>query len=519
MAYMNYDIIGSFNLDYDPLICPETLLNWYEVENANSPLKKALLPFPGSLNVMNIKELAQNTGARGAYSWKGRAFFVFGANLYEMITTNQVLPNNEIVRGTNYTIIGTLTTTVGPVYFTNSSSAMMLTDGAKGYYYDSSFHTILDSNFPSAPGQCAFLDGRFLVNFVGTNQFFASNIEDPSTWQAANYGRLLSQGDTTKGIAVMKSRIYLFGQTTTETWYDAGTPNFPFLPDRNVVFNQGLLATASLAGTEGFLIWLGQSEAGVTSVFMTRGSSSMPVSTPQVELQFQSYSRLDDAVGFLMRINSQLFYILTFPTDDVTWCYNLITQRWSNLAMIDGSRYFGNCHLFVNNTHYMGRYDSPDVYEISREFVTNDGEAMKRQRTGPMIMSAQGKRAVIDNMEVYFRQGVTENDFRLYDSYYIDANGEVYTNPDGNPYVSPDFLSEDISITNFPHCYLSVSRNGGKSYGFQYKSRLGALGDYEYRTMFRALGTFQMFTPQITFYDKMGLIMTGANLAIEEISA
>jgi hypothetical protein len=59
------------------------------------------------------------------------------------------------------------------------------------------------------------------------------------------------------------------------------------------------------------------------------------VSTPAIADAISKYSRIDDAIGFCYQQGAHIFYFLTFPTGNATWCYDLSTQLWHERCHLD----------------------------------------------------------------------------------------------------------------------------------------------------------------------------------------
>jgi hypothetical protein len=71
-----------------------------------------------------------------------------------------------------------------------------------------------------------------------------------------------------------------------------------------------------------------------------------------------------------------------------------------------------------------------------------------------------------------------------------------------------------------PVVFLSISKDGGQTYGNRLRGNMGKLGELTFRTVWRKLGTTprgQGFTPKIEFYNTIQFVVLGAAWAFETL--
>lgn len=499
MAYASFDMVGSYDTDFDTIIDGQRTINMYEILDAGSPEGKALIPIPGSKLKIFAEEEPDNAECRAAFTVRNESFFVIGSGVYLI---------DDILA---FTKIGTLNTTSGFVQISANQTQVIFVDGGRGYIWDGSVLVVITNvAFPSNPVTVDFLDGRFLVGDGASNKWFISKENDGLIWNALEFAELTTAPDTIVAISVLKRRIFIMGETSVEVWYDAGSPGFPFGRDNNLAYEFGCAARGSVANSQGYLIWLGRTVNGVASVMMTTGGEIEAVSTRQVDLAFQEYSKVDDARSFIYKINGQIFYVINFPTPDKTWSYDVNTRKWFELEMLDGTRYFGQVHTFLNNVHLIGAYNEPKIFLVSRDFNTNNGESIRQTRVSKIFRPVNGGRLAINLFELRFRQG---------DSPKVDASGDIYFDDaeisytdDGGVAYFDDFFIEDSQFDRDPVIYLSTSTNGGKTFGNEVSQPYGKLGEYEFRTIWNRLGMGTQFTFKMVKYNSVPLILTGCDI-------
>ena len=471
MPYENFDIVGDYNKQYSAMIDDQTTDNYYLIYDSESPKQKALVPIPGSvtpLELANTDILPDSAPSRACFLFKGQTYWVIG----NKFITYDLLANRAV--------LGSLATTKGYVGISANLSQIMVVDGAYGYIWDGTdFSTITDASFPVNPHAVTYLDGRFVVSVSDSNQFFQSQIEDGKHWDALQFARLTTQADTIVNMSVIQRRIFIFGHLVTEIWYDVPNTGFVFGRDNNFSFNFGCLGAGSVANDEGYIFWLANTKNGVCSVKMTQGAEPEDVSPPEINLLLQSLQAqfdLSDAQAYIIRINGVLFYLLSFTAANITLLYNHTYKSWTTMSMLDRSRYFGSCHVFFDGKHFVGQYNSPNITLVSSDYTSNFEGPIRRERTSVLFRTQDGRRIGVDMFEVQFRQGLTPNDIE-------------------NPVV-----------------YLSISTDGGKTWGFEIPKPLGKTAGWNARTVWNALGIGDSFIFRVVCYQNIELIMIGANI-------
>ena len=125
--------------------------------------------------------------------------------------------------------------------------------------------------------------------------------------------------------------VWFIGERTSEVWYGSGlSANFYFSRIPGVGPQIGCSAFASITRLGNILIWLGRNEQGENIVVTTAQYSWTRVSNHAVEHAISSYPVVSDAIGYAYEEEGHLFYMLTFPTADITWCFDANTKQWQN---------------------------------------------------------------------------------------------------------------------------------------------------------------------------------------------
>lgn len=384
----------------------------------------------------------------------------------------------------NPVTLGTLNTTAGYIGIdSNNSQQITFVDGVDGWVYDYSgmsptFTQITSPGFPGSPVDVSFLDGHMLVAAGGTNQWFISDIDDATSYNALNYAELTSDEEKIVGIRVVDRRIFVFGRYITEVFYNSqNASSFPFVRDNNQVIQFGCASRGSIAQAGDILVWVASQRDGGPSVRMTYGGPAIPISDKAVETSLQSYQNLSATVGYIYKINGHTFYCMNNPEDNKTWVYDFSMNRWHNQEMIDGSYYFGTTHAVYRGTHYLGSSTAPKLYELNPDYTTNEGQNIHCLRITAPVIHPKLQRLRQNRMEVqgFMGRGAATTQLtstNRYDTFELDTK-----------------------------LYLSVSTDYGKTFSSPFVQSMGKVGEFNYQTVYTQLGVGKSFVYKLeTFH-------------------
>jgi hypothetical protein len=256
-----------------------------------------------------------------------------------------------------------------------------------------------------------YLDTFFILNKPGTPQFYISG-SLAVTFDPLDFADKEAYPDLLVTAVVAHRLIYLFGERTSEIWYDAGlvgfsttdptvATSFQFAPMQSQVFiDHGCAAKYSPAVYDNKAFWLTKDRQGQGIIMMVEGEAVKRVSTYAIEAEIAGYDRISDAIGFCYQMAGHTFYVLTFPHADKTWSYDIATGLWHQWAWIDSNgdehRHRANCFWPVNDIGVVGDWQNGNLYALDNRVFTDNGQPIKRVRTFPHML-ADGKR-------VFYRQ-------------------------------------------------------------------------------------------------------------------
>jgi len=97
---------------------------------------------------------------------------------------------------------------------------------------------------------------------------------------------------------------------------------------------------------------------------------------------------ISDAEAFCLNWKNKTFYVLTFPTEDRTFLYDLTTGLWSTWESFSNGQYirlYAHNHVFAYNKHLLGDHSGANLYEISDGIFENNTNPLRWEFITPFI--------------------------------------------------------------------------------------------------------------------------------------
>lgn len=367
---------------------------------------------------------------------------------------------------------GTLNTTTGRVDMRYNGTQILIVDGTNGYIYTVATTTltvISAAGFVNASGSCAWQDGYFLT--ASTNLFAVSTLDNGSLWNALERADAEASPDEIIRIYETRGEVYLFGPNSTEPWANTGALDFPYGRIGNGVMDWGLAAKWSLAPYEGTTAGLFQNNSGNVRIGLLNGYSIQPISTPDLDYLINEYSVVSDATALSYRHSGHSFLQINFPAAGKSWLFD--GTMWSELASGTG-RHRAEMGCVYLNKIIVSDYSNGKLYRLTPGVFTENGETIYS--------------------EIISRHLTNNGDYATVDRLWIDMEtGVGTTSGQGSD----------------PQVMLSISRDGGHTFGNELWASYGALGNYGKRAEFRRLGRALDFVFKLRISDPTKRVILG----------
>jgi hypothetical protein len=412
----------------------ERAINLYAEPNKDpaAPAPITWYPIPGTVLFSEISPAFVGKN-RGIYrTTSGTVYTVIGSSVF------QILANGTTV------FIGTITDRPTQIVFADNGLAVVLVDGTQGWAIDmatNSFGVIIDPAFYGA-SHVVFLDTFFVFNRPGTNQFYWSLsmvsyalLTGGTSFDPLDIAAKAGSADPLIGLATAHKELWLIGTITSEVWIGTGAADSYFQQQQGAYIDHGGIAAYSIANQDIITFFLMRDRQGRNMVLMAAGYEVFPISTPFLVSEFNSYSRVDDAIGFCFQINNHAFYALIFPTANKGWLYDITSKQWSEWAWLntdDGSlnRPRANCATFGHDRILLGDWENGYVYYLDEDTFTDNEVPVIRRRRFKHLVGDTYERIVYRSFDAYIEvgNGTPGTDYQI-DLSWSDDAGKTFSNP------------------------------------------------------------------------------------------
>jgi hypothetical protein len=345
-------------------------------------------------------------------------------------------------------------------------------------------------------------------------------INNITTTGQLQLGSITSHPGNIVACRTLHRRIFLFSENYTEVWENAGFgTNLPIRRNNSLLMEVGTPALGSVAVGFDRMFFLSQDRDGLAGVMGVVGTESSLVSNRALDFQLAQYAAdpqtgVSDARGILIKENGLIFYRLNFTRANHTFVYDLSmssadSPKWHEEEILNGDRHPAQTHAYFNGVNYYGDYERPKFYIVSDSTPTNDGEPIRRMRIGRQMTPEGYNRLRVDRFQIDLLQG--QLDIETFVEIELDTElGEPITTEDDIDIIQ----NQEIPIGGGqPVVFLSISRDGGQTYGNLLQATMGKLGERTFRTVWRKLGTTprgQGFVPKIEFFNDIPFVVLGA---------
>jgi len=384
---------------------------------------------------------------RGLWTFDGVGYVVSGNRLYS-IDTNWTA-----------TLRGTITGT-GPVSMADNGTQMFIACNGPSYIYNASTQVLAQITDPDFPGAVTvgYIDGYFVFNEPNSQKIWVTALLDGTSVDPLDFASAEGSPDGVVGLIVDHREVWVFGTNSVEVWYDSGASDFPLQRIQGAFNEIGCAATYSLAKLDNGVFWLGADARGRGIVYRANGYTGQRISTHAVEWHIQSYGNIDDAIAYTYQQDGHAFYVLTFPTAQKTWVYDVAANAWHERASGNENQYRhrSNCQMAFNNEIVVGDYLNANIYAFDLTVFSDNGDLQKWQRSWRALPQGQNnlRRTAQHSLQIDLESGTGLN----------------------------------LGQGSDPQVMLRWSDDGGHTWSNEHWSPMGKIGEYYRRVFFRRLG-------------------------------
>jgi len=327
------------------------------------------------------------------------------------------------------------------------------------------------------------VDNYFVYNRPNSQQWAASNPLSPIT-PALSFSSKDGSPDNLVSLIVDHREVYCLGETSSEVWVDVGSFPFPFQRIPGTSTQHGIAAKFSVARLGNSFAYVSKNNRGQAQIMMMNGYIPTRISTHAVE-QTLLNQYIDDAISWTYQQEGHECYVVSFPTLDLTWVYDISTTMWHKWLSIDTTntyhRHRGNCSALFNGKVYVGDFSNGIIYLLDPNNYTDNGEEIRRLRRAPHIVTDL-QREYLEELQIQFQPGVGNQ---------------------SDPGQSPQAM-------------LRWSNDGGSTWSNEHWTSIGAVGLYKNRAIWRRLGWSRDRVFEVVVTDPVNAVIISSNLKASE---
>lgn len=235
--------------------------------------------------------------------------------------------------------------------------------------------------------------------------------------------------------------------------------------------------------------WLGADKSGNLAVYTNDGIAIKKISTRGIEQIIGSFTRTDDAIGFMYTQAGHTFYVLHFPTADRTFVFDYVTDSWHERTYMNPAT--GTLHMhrsiyvtFNFNAWISGHYSHSTLFTLDYSYYVNDNPGddgvnyIRCEKTSP-IAFANGNNVRYNAVQVMFAQGT----------------GLIQNNAD------------NVGID--PTVWVQWSDDAGNTWSSQRPAKIGKIGEYAKRSRILGCGMGRNRVWDVVVTDPVSVLLIG----------
>jgi hypothetical protein len=364
------------------------------------------------------------------------------------------------------------------------------------------------------------VDNYFVYNRPNTQQFGASDALSPIS-PALSFASKDGSPDNLVSIIVDHREVYLLGETSSEVWIDVGAIPFPFQRIPGTSTQHGIAAVFSMARLANSFAYVSRNNRGQGMIVQMNGYIPQRISTHAVENTLVN-KYIDDAIAYTYQLEGHECYVVTFPTIDLTWVYDVTTQMWHKWLSVDNAnvyhRHRSNCSAVFQNMVLVGDYANGKIYELDLNTYTDDGNEIRRLRRAPHLV-ADLQRQYFDEFQIQFQPGVGTTgfyklgaDINIFSPYVILPYASLVIGALDNVILGNKNTINDTDVTTYPQAMLRWSNDGGSTWSSEYWVTIGSMGRFKNRAIWRRLGMARDRVFEVVITDPVKAVIVSANL-------
>jgi hypothetical protein len=459
----------------------------------------------GALQESVITSLGTGTGGTGTYTlglsqtiassqmYTSSAGAVITASMSGTTMTVTAVASGTLYVGQTIQGAGIATQTIITALGTGSGGTGTYTINNSQTISSQTMYALNWTVLPSSDGAfsggetCDIVDNYFVYNRPESQQWGASGVLSPISG-ATSFSSKDGSPDDLIALIVDHREVYLMGEASSEVWTDVGSVPFPFqrIPGTNT--QHGIAAKFSVARFGDSFCYVSRNNRGQSQIMQMKGYVPTRISNHAVENSLAN-QYVDDAIAWTYQLEGHECYVVSFPSLELTWAYDLASGMWHKWLYTENNgtytRHRGNCCAVFQGLVLVGDYEDGSIYQIDKNNYTDNGQHTRRLRRAPHLV-ADFQRQYFDELQIQFQPGVGLTGITV---------------PINDAVVGAD-----------PQAMLRWSNDGGSTWSSEHWTSIGLVGKYKNRAIWRRLGMARDRVFEVVVSDPINAVIISANL-------
>lgn len=399
-------IVGQTYQERSDNVNAQECVGFFPVVSQEGKDVVALYPTPGTQNITNGQfdgaELFNCVRGMMPVPEKNALFIVSGTSLYKY-HTNSVNTNINYVPGGSANALVSLARNQQEIFCANGGANGVVWVANVVSSTTSTISTFNDgtTNFTIQPTSVTSLDGYIIVNATQSgqeNKIYVSELEDATNFSTTKFATAESNPDRVRAVVAHRGTLILFGDYSTEFWYNSGNADFPFEPIAGTELDIGIATPFAWAKVMNSVGFVGQTATGNYRVYILDGYNAKPISTTAIEFAINKVKATEDSdiSAYSYTDEGHEFFVITIksataPASSLaaTYVYDTSTGLWHRRSGLGYTGLNGLTtdsiwtYAYFNQKHMGGAILYPRIVELVNGFTgTFDGsDAILRRRT------------------------------------------------------------------------------------------------------------------------------------------
>jgi len=386
---MRFGFVGGSYTAQSGAVADEEAINWFaETNESGNPFVRPQAY--GGMEFATIKSYFGTPGLavfaalpdgppRGGIELNGRMFEVSGGTLFEVFADKTFVARGIVAKDSN------------PASLCANSIQLLIVSGGHAYCFTLATNILAEvtSQLAGVPVQCDCSDTIGVVMFQNSNKYQMSQVLDFTTWPGILVNEVSVFADNIVSIIFNHRELWVFGKKRSQPYQDTGSIEiFDVIP--GALIETGCAATFSVARVDNSVFWIGQDERGAVIAWRSNGYTPSRISTHAVEFWLSQQTNIASLVSYSYQDHGHLFWVLYVPNSDCSWVYDIGENLWHKRATWISSKgsyepHWSWNHVFAFGKHLVGDWNSSNLYEMSFDNVTDNGNLIRRVRRAPTV--------------------------------------------------------------------------------------------------------------------------------------